>query len=58
MFFFPENVNCSNKEIYTDDSCIFCNYETICPQSLRHLQHTSANVKTLYTNVVKFPAST
>jgi hypothetical protein len=28
-----------------EDSYIFCNYEAIFPQSLRHFQHTSANIE-------------
>jgi hypothetical protein len=34
----------NNSEIYLDDSCIFRNYEVIFPQSLRHIQHSFANV--------------
>jgi hypothetical protein len=41
-----------------DDSYIFCNYKAIFTQSLRHFQHILPTLcKTLYTNAVKFPAT-
>jgi hypothetical protein len=41
---FLRQCNCDNNEINTDDSYIFCNYDAIFPQSLRHFQHTFVNV--------------
>jgi hypothetical protein len=55
---FLTKCNCNNNEIYMDDSYIFCNHETIFPQSLHHFQHTLATLsKMLYASVVKFFAS-
>jgi hypothetical protein len=42
---FFRKCNCNNDDIYMDDSCIFCNYETIFPHSLHHFQHTFANAE-------------
>jgi hypothetical protein len=55
---FFQKCNCNYKDIYMDNSYIFCNYGAIFPQSLCHFQHISANTKTLYISVVKYPAST
>jgi hypothetical protein len=41
--FFLIKSNFNNNEIYMDDSYIFCNYDTVFPQSLRRFQQTLAN---------------
>jgi hypothetical protein len=41
---FLRKCNCNNNEIYVDDSSTFRSYKAIFPQSLRHFQHTFANV--------------
>jgi hypothetical protein len=43
--FFSEKCSCNNNEFYMDDSYIFCNYDTIFPQSLSYFQYTFANVE-------------
>jgi hypothetical protein len=43
--FFIKIRNCNNSEFYMDGSYIFCNYEAVFPQSLRHFQHTVANTE-------------
>jgi hypothetical protein len=56
--YFPRKCNRNTNKILVANSYIFCNYDDILPQSLRHFQQTSATLsKTLYTNAVKFPDS-
>jgi hypothetical protein len=42
---FLRKFNGDNNEIYKDVSYIFWNYLAIFPQSLRHFQHTFADVE-------------
>jgi hypothetical protein len=44
--FFSENLIAVMVEFtWMDDSYIFCNYESVFPQSLHHFQHTCTNVE-------------